>query len=385
MSDTPITPTPTLATRCSACNTAFRVVQDQLKVSEGWVRCGRCGEVFNALDRIFDLEQARRQTAPPEDGVQEAATTSALVPELEEDRLSAPDIPPEPLPQAASAPASPVPAAPAPGPAQWPDLSNLPVDDNTDLRLIDPEFAKAHQDAQAAGFASALIETEGSGPEPLSPWTLPPAPAKKSRRSRRAAAAESEAPSPPAAPSTLDFVLPDLDVNDDDDQTDISLDALHAQASLTDKGAPVLEPGPMPVGTSPAAAPAAGSHTEDSSPRAWPVRAAQAPGGRTAARADPSRLASGSEMDDGLPVLEDGISRFPRWVFRTSPRSPAIPRSRRWARPKDRRRWVPMKVTTPPNSCATPSGRHAGAIRACAGCWARPGRSCRCCSCFRWA
>lgn len=44
-----------LATRCSACGTAFRVVQDQLRVSEGWVRCGRCSEVFNALEGLFDL------------------------------------------------------------------------------------------------------------------------------------------------------------------------------------------------------------------------------------------------------------------------------------------------------------------------------------------
>lgn len=45
-----------LATRCPACGTVFRVVQDQLKVSEGWVRCGRCSEVFNAVDGLFDLE-----------------------------------------------------------------------------------------------------------------------------------------------------------------------------------------------------------------------------------------------------------------------------------------------------------------------------------------
>src|SRR4029079_15484623 len=44
-----------MATRCIACGTIFRVVQDQLKVSEGWVRCGRCDEVFNALDGLFDL------------------------------------------------------------------------------------------------------------------------------------------------------------------------------------------------------------------------------------------------------------------------------------------------------------------------------------------
>ena len=45
-----------LVTRCPACGTVFRVVQDQLKVSEGWVRCGRCSEVFNAVDGLFSLD-----------------------------------------------------------------------------------------------------------------------------------------------------------------------------------------------------------------------------------------------------------------------------------------------------------------------------------------
>ncbi|MBT9459428.1 MAG: DUF3426 domain-containing protein [Burkholderiaceae bacterium] len=51
-----------LATRCTACGTVFRVVQDQLKVSEGWVRCGRCAEVFDAREQLFDLE---REAPPP--------------------------------------------------------------------------------------------------------------------------------------------------------------------------------------------------------------------------------------------------------------------------------------------------------------------------------
>jgi predicted Zn finger-like uncharacterized protein len=51
-----------LATRCIQCGTVFRVVQDQLKVSEGWVRCGRCDEVFNAIEGLFDLER----DAPPD-------------------------------------------------------------------------------------------------------------------------------------------------------------------------------------------------------------------------------------------------------------------------------------------------------------------------------
>lgn len=34
---------------CPACNTHFSVVPDQLKISEGWVRCGKCSEVFDAI------------------------------------------------------------------------------------------------------------------------------------------------------------------------------------------------------------------------------------------------------------------------------------------------------------------------------------------------
>lgn len=35
-------------TRCPACATMFKVVADQLKAAQGWVRCGQCGEVFEA-------------------------------------------------------------------------------------------------------------------------------------------------------------------------------------------------------------------------------------------------------------------------------------------------------------------------------------------------
>lgn len=53
-----------LATRCPACGTVFRVVQDQLRVSEGWVRCGQCQEVFNALESLFELS-AEAPLPPP--------------------------------------------------------------------------------------------------------------------------------------------------------------------------------------------------------------------------------------------------------------------------------------------------------------------------------
>lgn len=53
-----------LATRCPACGTVFRVVPDQLRVSEGWVRCGRCTEVFNAPETLVDMDTGARQRLP---------------------------------------------------------------------------------------------------------------------------------------------------------------------------------------------------------------------------------------------------------------------------------------------------------------------------------
>lgn len=35
-------------TRCPACSTTFKVVADQLKISDGWVRCGHCHQIFDA-------------------------------------------------------------------------------------------------------------------------------------------------------------------------------------------------------------------------------------------------------------------------------------------------------------------------------------------------
>lgn len=68
-----------LATSCTSCGTVFRVVQDQLKVSEGWVRCGKCSEVFSALEGLFDLERDGRptRTVPAATGVAGAPSVAA--------------------------------------------------------------------------------------------------------------------------------------------------------------------------------------------------------------------------------------------------------------------------------------------------------------------
>lgn len=45
-----------LATRCLSCGTVFRVGEEQLQASDGWVRCGRCNGVFNAAEVLFDID-----------------------------------------------------------------------------------------------------------------------------------------------------------------------------------------------------------------------------------------------------------------------------------------------------------------------------------------
>jgi predicted Zn finger-like uncharacterized protein len=58
----------TLTTRCPSCSTVFKVAQDQLQLAEGWVRCGRCDETFEAQDALAQW-QAEPETmaaqAPP--------------------------------------------------------------------------------------------------------------------------------------------------------------------------------------------------------------------------------------------------------------------------------------------------------------------------------
>lgn len=97
-----------LATRCPHCNTIFKVVQDQLKVSEGWVRCGRCNEVFNALEGLFDMEREPPPQRSPGQPAAPSAGASAPPP--------APDTPPTAPPSPEPAPNA---ATPAPAPAAW--------------------------------------------------------------------------------------------------------------------------------------------------------------------------------------------------------------------------------------------------------------------------
>lgn len=87
-----------LITRCPACATLFRVVPDQLKISDGWVRCGQCDEVFDAQATL----QAVAADAPTPTPPAESLPVSASAPEADElpgEPLDEPE-PPDFLPQA---------------------------------------------------------------------------------------------------------------------------------------------------------------------------------------------------------------------------------------------------------------------------------------------
>lgn len=98
-----------LATRCIHCGTIFKIVEDQLKVSQGWVRCGRCHEVFNALPTLFDMDREppppRVSSAPrpdepglaPKGPAAISSPSAQLSPRTQAERLTEDDFPTEPV------------------------------------------------------------------------------------------------------------------------------------------------------------------------------------------------------------------------------------------------------------------------------------------------
>lgn len=190
-------PAMSLATRCTSCGTIFKVVQDQLKVSEGWVRCGRCNEVFNALDGLFDLERdpppQRPASAPPR------APAPA-------DQAPQPPRPPISTPDRANAPTEPMPldgpgaprqaSAPLKNPQAPSNLGEVPAtneDDALDSRWLlrsssDGRSASERRSKRAkkSDFADARFpkdveldlddDSDFMEPEPAAPQNLKPRP-----------------------------------------------------------------------------------------------------------------------------------------------------------------------------------------------------------------
>ena len=102
-----------LITRCPACGTMFKVVPDQLRISEGWVRCGQCAEIFDATANLQEPEAAAAQVAAP--------------PSLPVPPAAVPSSPPPPGPPVVAHAAAPAAAAhPSPAAADAPDSIAAP-------------------------------------------------------------------------------------------------------------------------------------------------------------------------------------------------------------------------------------------------------------------
>jgi predicted Zn finger-like uncharacterized protein len=91
-------------TQCPQCHTHFKVVADQLKISDGWVRCGSCAEVFDArLSMQPWTEPAPTEPNPEPVGVDEVAD-AGLEAEPQAAAPAAEVSPPEPEAVAAPSP-----------------------------------------------------------------------------------------------------------------------------------------------------------------------------------------------------------------------------------------------------------------------------------------
>ena len=93
-----------LLTRCPACTTLYKVVPDQLRISQGWVKCGQCGEIFDATQHLMEAStepelRGNDPTSAPVEVPPEKPEHSALAPGDEPDQELPHDLQrPEPEP-----------------------------------------------------------------------------------------------------------------------------------------------------------------------------------------------------------------------------------------------------------------------------------------------
>jgi predicted Zn finger-like uncharacterized protein len=69
-----------LVTRCPACTTTFKVVRDQLRISDGWVRCGRCSHVFDATLDLHEAPDSSPTTGKVSSSAAAATATATAAP-----------------------------------------------------------------------------------------------------------------------------------------------------------------------------------------------------------------------------------------------------------------------------------------------------------------
>jgi predicted Zn finger-like uncharacterized protein len=142
----------TQTTQCPACQTRFKVSDAQLSAARGFVRCGRCAHIFNAIEHRVapPVSAPKPQPAPP---------PAAPAADIDDFELEVPDF--DPNAAALSGPAA----------AEYPPEFG-PADDATAPSREDVE---AFQQALNEALHSSPVTTPIGNPfdEPLAP---PPAP-----------------------------------------------------------------------------------------------------------------------------------------------------------------------------------------------------------------
>lgn len=156
-------------TRCPSCGTRFKVVADQLRISQGWVRCGMCQSVFDASEDLQSVPDEVLQSAVEQ---AQAIEASKLPAHAQSEELDAPslgadgasqersedhfDLKPSALaegaatpPASADLPSEPEPVAAEPG-AEPPESSFI---DHAKPLLAEPEEVEATE-------VSVLMEPE---------------------------------------------------------------------------------------------------------------------------------------------------------------------------------------------------------------------------------
>jgi len=271
----------TLATRCPACGTVFRVVQDQLRVSEGWVRCGRCSEPFNALEAMVDWPPVRMAAPPAPD----AAAAAEPAPE---------PAPAADLPAAAVAPARDASDAPEGEAAIGP-----PLEAAVDLPDARPDARPG--DAHVEVAASAPVDEPKSAPA-VEPEHVPEVERLAASDAPQGLAAEVAHPATPAGPLLIDLP-PGIEVVATDGAIGLGA-TLPADTQRGDDGRiePVLDNRP-PVG-----APA--GPTETPAVPASPPEVDERP--RANARVD-DRAEAGPAMTEPAPSFVLQADRAARW------------------------------------------------------------------------
>lgn len=180
-------------TRCPACSTQFKVVADQLRISEGWVRCGNCAEVFDASEFLMPApppallpDVSLTDVRPPPQPVARAdeSTRAWGAPPASASVAARGAAVAKPQAPAAAAPFAP-PSSPARAPAPLPEVLAVPDP-------VPPAFLAA----APAGDRDGHPRGTELGLEPLAPFAWGGAPAAPTPRN----SPQVSTPVPPPVP-----------------------------------------------------------------------------------------------------------------------------------------------------------------------------------------